>query len=366
MATLDLRTLRLSHGPVHMPAFLPDGTRGVVHGLDAQDLVACRVQALQMNVFHLLQRPGTTTIQALGGLHRMCGWERPIVTDSGGFQAYSLIRQSSGAGHLDRKGILFRPEGSGRKILLTPEKSIQLQMRYGADVLICLDDCTHPDAPAEEQRASVARTIQWAHRCKEEYRRLVEARRLREEERPLLFAVIQGGTLHELRRYCAEALLEMGFDGFGFGGWPLDRQGNLLVEILAYTRELVPESYPMHALGIGHPRNLVTCARLGYGLFDSVLPTRDARRGRLYAFTRPPRTIREEDDWFTCHYIADARYRKSDAPISPFCDCLACTAYSLGYLHHLFKLDDCLYVRLATMHNLRFMTRLTEALREHA
>lgn len=364
MSTPDLRTLTLPHGTIRLPAFLPDGTQGVVRGVDARDLAASGVQALQMNVFHLMQRPGSTTIRALGGLHRMCGWEGPIVTDSGGFQAYSLVRQSPGAGHLDRKGILFRPEGGARKVLLTPEKSIQLQLSYGADILICLDDCTHPDAPLEEQRASVERTILWARRCKEAYRQLTEAKSLGERERPLLFAVIQGGTVRELRRYCAETLLEIGFDGFGFGGWPLDSQGRLLEEVLAYTRELVPGNFPMHALGIGHPRNLVTCARLGYGLFDSVLPTRDARRGRLYAFTSDSPTISRENGWFTYRYIADERYRKADEPVSPSCDCLACTGYSLGYLHHLFKLDDCLYVRLATLHNLRFMTRLTEMLRE--
>ncbi|HEY65120.1 MAG TPA: tRNA guanosine(34) transglycosylase Tgt [Caldilineae bacterium] len=356
-------SLRLPHGTLRLPVFLPDATLGVVRALDSTDLERCGVQAVVMNTFHLMQRPGTSTIQALGGLHAMCGWRRPIVTDSGGFQAYSLIRQNPRYGRLTDRGILFRAESTGRKFNLTPEKSVQLQLRYGADIVICLDDCTHADDPLDVQRESVQRTIAWAKRGKEAFQRFIEQRQWSEGERPLLFAVIQGGRSRELRRQCAEALLEIGFDGFGYGGWPLDAEGNLLVDMIAYTRELVPPDLPMHALGVGHPASVVQCVRLGYDLFDSAMPTRDARHGRLYMFTADP-NLGFTGEWFTYLYINDDKHIKSDEPISPFCDCLCCTRYSRGYLHHLFKINDALFLRLATIHNVRFMTRVTEHLRE--
>ncbi len=356
--------LQLPHGQIALPAFLPDATQGVVRAVDARDLEACGIQAVIMNTFHLMQRPGSSTIQALGGLHRMSGWQRPIMTDSGGFQAYSLIRQNPKYGRLTDRGLVFRPEGSNRKFTLTPEKSVQLQLSYGADVVICLDDCTHVDDPLEVQRESVRRTVEWARRGKATFQRLVEQKGLTEDRRPLLFAVIQGGGSRELRRQCAEALLEIGFDGFGYGGWPLSGEGELLTEMIAYTRELVPSHLPMHALGIGHPANVVACARMGYDLFDSAMPTRDARHGRLYVFQIDPASPAPlKGDWFTYMYIHDDKHIKDAGPISPFCDCLCCTRYSVGYLHHLFKLNDSLYLRLATMHNLRFMTQLTEHLR---
>ncbi len=355
--------LHLPHGILKLPAFLPDATRGVVPSVDAQDLLACGVMGLQANVFHLMQKPGSSVVQCLGGLHRMMGWDRPIVTDSGGFQAYSLIRQSEKFGRLDNRGILFRPEGGDRRMRFTPEKSIQLQFRYGADILICLDDCTHPDASRSVQEESVRRTVAWARRCKAEFERLVGQKELPPARRPLLFAVIQGGALPELRRRCAEELLEIGFDGFGYGGWPLDGEGNLLTDMIAYVRELVPSEYPLHALGVGHPAHVVTCVGLGYDLLDSVMPTRDARHGRLYLWEVPP-TAPLQGDWFSYLYIGDGRHIRADDPLSPHCDCPTCTRYSRGYLHHLFKLGDGLYLRLATMHNLRFMMRLMEKLRE--
>src|SRR5690349_14550849 len=190
-------TLALIHGQLALPAFLPDATLGVVRGMDAADLRAAGVRALVMNVFHLMQKPGSSTISALGGLHQMSGWDAPIMTDSGGFQAYSLIRQNPRAGSLSDQGIRFQPEGADRPFQLTPEKSIQLQMAYGADILVCLDDCTHVDAAPAEQQVSVARTIKWARRCKDEFERLLGQHRSGSPNaalpaRPLLFAVVQG------------------------------------------------------------------------------------------------------------------------------------------------------------------------------
>lgn len=355
------RYLQLPGKRLQLPVFMPDATLGVVRALDSTDLLQCGIQAVVMNTFHLMQRPGSSTIQALGGLHKMSAWSQPIMTDSGGFQAYSLIQQNARFGSINADGITFKPEMSERKFHLTPEKTVQLQLSYGADIIVCLDECTHVDAPFETQKLVVERTIDWARRCKEEFQRLVRQKKLAQDQQPLLFAVIQGGGHYELRKQCAEALLEIGFDGFGYGGWPLDKQGKLLTDILAYTREIVPRAFPMHALGVGHPDNIAACYRMGYDMFDSALPTRDARNGRLYTFEVD--ALHHQSVAYI--YVSDKKYIKSEAAILPGCACLTCTHYSLGYLHHLFKINDSLFFRLATLHNLNFMARLMERLREN-
>lgn len=356
--------LLTNHGPLPVPAFLPDATLGVVRAADARDLREALVEAVVMNVFHLMQRPGSSTIEALGGLHRMAAWDGPIITDSGGFQAYSLIRQNAKLGRIADSGLTFQPEGAERKFQLTPEKSIQLQLAYGADIVVCLDDPTHVDDRPDEQQRSVERTIRWARRCREEFDRQVRQQRLG-AQRPLIFGVVQGGGDLDLRRRCAEELLAIGFDGFGFGGWPLDAQGRLLEAILAHTRAQIPAHLPMHALGVGHPESVATCARMGYQIFDSALPTRDARAGRLYAFTGDALApgFRLTGGFFRYVYAVDKKHIKADEPIFAGCDCHTCRHYTLGYLHHLHKVGETLFLRLATIHNLRFMTRLMAMLR---
>ena len=358
------RSIRVPRGEMRPPLFMPDATFGFVRSLDVGDLRRCGIQAVVMNVFHLMQSPGSSVIQGLGGLHAFSGWDRPIITDSGGFQAYSLIRQNPGSGSITRRGILFRPKSFNRKLLLTPEKSIQLQLRYGSDVLICLDDCTHVDDPIEAQQESVDRTIQWAERCKSEFTKLVQHSRAPDGGKPLLFAVVQGGGSHELRRSCAEALLDMGFDGYAYGGYPLDGEGNLLAGMMRYTRELIPSEFPMIALGVGEPRNVVKCMDMGYELFDSSLPTRDARQGRLYVFKSDFTLERAwEEKGIGFLYIRDIKHIKDRGPVSPHCDCLTCSEHTLAFLRHLYEMKDPLYFRLATIHNLRFMTLLVDCLK---
>lgn len=365
---MNPRFVNLSQGIFPSPVFLPDATFGVVRSVDAQDLEGVGVEAVVMNTFHLMLKPGSSTIQSLGGLHKMSGWRKTIVTDSGGFQAYSLIRQNPRFGTLHEKGISFKPEGSQRTYQLTPEKSIQLQIGFGSDVVICLDDCTHVDEGYDEQKISVERTIQWARKCKKEYLRLIEQKKLEESSRPRIYAVVQGGGFKDLRLRCADALLEIGFDGYGFGGWPLDKEGNLLTDIIAYTREIIPGEFPMHALGIGHPQNVLASFDLGYDIFDCAMPTRDARHGRLYSFTTSPQDPHAglEGNWLKYRYINDEPYIHDGGPISEYCDCPVCSHYSVGYLHHLFKIGDSLFMRLATLHNLRFMGQLCERIQTRA
>lgn len=356
---LPLTHLDLRSGLLQFPTFLPDATRAVVRGVDSEDLARCHVSGLVMSTFHLMQHPGSSVVAGHGGLHRFAGWDKPIITDSGGFQVYSLVRQNPKYGSLTEKGMTFRTD-DGTKYNLTPEKSIQLQISYGGDVVYCLDDCTHADADDTTQADAVRRTIKWAKRCREVFDQLVESKRLDESSRPRLFAVVQGGNVPALREECAKALLDIGFDGYGYGGYPLDGDNNLLTGMFAYLRGLIPAHYPLHALGVGHPANVKTCADLGYTIFDSALPTRDARRGRLYRLTGDPNY---GGDWFNFLYLEDGKHTRTADPISESCDCPTCARYSVAYLHHLFKIEDALYIRLATIHNLRFMTRLMDLLR---
>ncbi|MEN6570658.1 MAG: tRNA guanosine(34) transglycosylase Tgt [Anaerolineaceae bacterium] len=365
---MTLSEVKLRSGTLKTPVFLPDATLGVVRSVDSSDLEDCGITAVVMNTFHLMQRPGSSTIQSLGGLHKMSSWNGPIMTDSGGFQAYSLIRQNPKFGQIHEKGISFQPEGSTRKYQLTPEKTVQLQMSYDSDIVVCLDEPTHVDEDYQEQMISVQRTIAWARKSRKEFDRLVDQKGLTETNRPRLFAVVQGGGFKDLRKACADALLEIGFDGYGFGGWPLDSQMNLLTDIVGYTREIIPPEFPFHGLGIGHPENIAASYAMGYEMFDSAMPTRDARHGRLYAFTTSPEESNGGLDgkWLRYLYINDEKMIKDGGPLSEFCDCLTCRRYSRSYLHHLFKIGDSLYYRLATMHNLRFMVQLCDRLRMRA
>ena len=279
------KSLTIAGKRISLPTFVPDGTFGVVRSIDAQDLKNCGIQAVMMNTFHIMQKPGSSTVMALDGLHHFSGWQGLIFTDSGGFQAYSLMKENSKFGQVNSDGISFIPEGSQRKFLLTPEKCIRLQINYGSNLLFCLDDCTHVDEPDADQKTAVERTIAWAKRCKTEYKKTIEQKKIEKHQRPLLFGIVQGGNSRELRKKCADALLEIGFDGYGFGGWPLNNAGELVEDMVAYLREIIPTNFPLHALGIGHPAFVAKSFSLGYDLFDSAMPTRDARHGRLYRFT---------------------------------------------------------------------------------
>ena len=207
------------------------------------------------------------------------------------------------------------------------------------------------------------RTIKWAKLCRDEFDHLMDQKKIAPNQRPLLFGVVQGGGVKELRKECADALLEIGFDGYGYGGYPLDGEGHLMTEIIAYVRDLIPPQYPIHALGIGHPQSVVDCTRLGYSIFDSALPTRDARKGRLYRFKSDPSVTDFSGKWFEYLYIEDKKHIRETRPISEYCNCAACSGYSVAYLQHLYHIGDLLFMRLATIHNLTFMNQLIQRLR---
>lgn len=353
--------LTTSHGELRLPCFLPDATRGVARSVDAEDLRTVGISGVMVNALHLSHRPGTSALRRLGGIHSFMGWSGLVASDSGGFQVYSLIAQNAKLGAISDNGFIYRLDRGGKKRILTPEKCIQHQFRIGSDMMFCLDVCTHPDDDESHQRLSCDRTIAWAKRCKLEFKTRL-SQLPSDQPRPLLFAVVQGGSSLELRRQCAEALVDLGFDGYGFGGWPIGPDGQL-VEAVAQVTSMTPASSPRFALGIGKPENLAAAYRLGYDLFDCSIPTRDARRMRLFAFQDAPERQSFDDASFYKHlYIQDDKHALDTKPVDETCDCPCCSLYSRAYLHHLFKLDDPLAYRLATLHNLRFYVRLTEAL----
>ena len=353
--------LETRRGPLQLPAFLPDGTRAVVRGLDATDVATCGIEAMMVNALHLSTNPGTSTVAALGGIHRFMGWDGIVASDSGGFQAWSLAHANAKLGSVTDKGFVYRHEKKGAKNLLTPEKCIRHQLELDSDILFCLDQCTHPDESTEVQETSVARTIAWARRCRDEFVARVggepgDGR----AERSLLFAVVQGGNSPDLRKRCADQLAEMGFDGFGFGGWPV-ADGGGLTDMVAHVAELLPADTPKHALGIGKPDNIVTAWHAGYQLFDCAIPTRDARRRRLYVTSDNVYNDVNNLAKSSFLYIEDERHARDDSPIDP---ALSDGGPSRAYLHHLFKIKDSAAERLATKHNLSFYARLIEKLRE--
>lgn len=356
--------LATRRGELGVPTFMPDATRAGVRAVSSDDVRGVGIGALVVNTFHLLRRPGIKLIQAAGGIHRFMDWDGPILSDSGGFQVWSLIRQDPAHGVIRANEVIFREPTTTEKWTLTPERIVQLQFQLGSDVLVCLDDPTASSDPDAEQELSVERTVRWAERSRVEYERLAGQLRAGHAP-PRIFAVVQGGAVERLRRECAAALVAIGFDGYGFGGWPLDGDGSLLADPLRWVADALPADAPKHALGIGRPDHVVSAFGLGYSIFDCALPTRDARHGRLYAFLpgRSASRPRADERFYEAIRIMDPAYRADHSPVEDGCDCPVCTRHTRAYLHHLFKVGDVSAERLATLHNLRFYARLMDALR---
>ncbi len=383
---------------IRLPIYLPDATRGVVKGLDAIDLKEAGIEAVVVNTYHLRTSPGIDVLNKFGGLKlaplaslgklklpefalgkfearfasfrlgrlkNFMGFNGMIVSDSGGWQVFSLIHRNGGKGSIYDEGVVFNI-GGGEKEMFTPEKSIQTQFAVGSDIMICLDDFTSPDASNDRIKESVERTVLWARKSKEEYTKILGERNLSNSERPLLIAVIQGGLDKSARKYCAEKLMEIGFDGYGFGGYVVDEKGELDLEISKYIADLIPNDKIKFALGVGTPYQIAICRQMGWDIFDCTLPSRDARHKRLYTFAHEPKKLGDllKKECYGYIYINKSIYACDKESIEKNCDCYTCKNYSRAYLHHLFKIHDTLAFRLATIHNLRHYSRLVGYLRE--
>jgi len=355
-----MQTLATRRGQLRLPLFVPDATRAVVRGVPTGLLRGQGVEAVLVSSVHLATRPGASVVRALGGIHSFMGWDGPVVSDSGGFQVFSLLSAQKGLASVSDAGLTYRFSPKQRFRQLTPRSCIETQLRLDADLVYCLDYCTHPSAPPQEQERSVALTLRWAEECRSVFDRLVVD--LPPEQRPLLFAVVQGGQDAKLRARCAETLAAIGFDGYGFGGYPV-LDGRLVDEV-ALVAELLPKGSMLHGLGLGSPGNLVSSWRAGYGIFDCTLPTRNARRGVLY--TDLDRAALGARGFYRHVNLGDERWVREKGPLDPTCDCEMCTTLPAAYVAHLFRVEDVLAGTLGSLHNLRFYTRLVDALRERS
>lgn len=366
-----LKNYKIKNKQIDFPIFFPDATRAVIKSIDSQDIKASGIEGLVVNAYHLFQEPGISIIKNLDGVKKFMNFNGWITSDSGGFQLLSLIHGNPELGKVDDEGIKIKGMGGKTtKFVFTPEKSIETQFNIGADIMVCLDDCPAKDASQKDLEKSVWRTIEWGERCKQEFNRQIKLRNLTEDERPILLGVIQGGKDKSLRKKCAEGLIKNNFGGYAFGGWPMNEEGKFDYNILKWTCDLMPKNLPKFALGIGSVEGIIEGVKMGYNIFDCVLPTRDARHKRLYVFKRPifsslfpPKAVGEEESFWEYLYIDKGKYSEDNQPIEKGCDCWTCQNYSCSYLHHLFAISDALAWRLATIHNLRFYTRLVELLR---
>lgn len=333
--------LETPHGTVRTPAFMPVGTGGTVKGVAAWEIERLAPEMVLANTYHLLLRPGLERLERLGGLHRLMGWDGPILTDSGGYQVFSLAAARS----VDEDGVEFRSHVNGARRRLTPGGVVESQARFGVDVAMVLDECLPYPVTAGAAGPSVERSVRWA------FEGLDRGRQLADRWRGGVFAIQQGGLDPALRARCSERLAEGGFDGFAIGGLAVGEPPEALHEAVAACAPMLPAGRPRYLMGVGYPRDLLVAVAAGVDLFDCVLPTRSARTGK--AFTSVGEVV-----------IKNSRWSDDDAPLDPACPCPTCARYSKGALRHLFVAREVTSVVLLTVHNLSFFLRLMRAARE--
>ncbi len=339
--------LHTAHGDVQTPVFMPVGTQATVKALAPDDLLAMDAQIILSNTYHLYLRPGAQTIADLGGLHGFMRWPRPILTDSGGFQVFSL----AGRRKLTAEGVVFQSHLDGSRHLFTPASVMETESLLGADVIMALDECAPAESDHAYHRQALARTHQWAAQCKAAFAHLQAAEGDRfPNPYQLLFGIVQGGIYPDLRAESAAALSDLDFPGYGVGGLSVGESKAQMYEITALTTPLLPANKPRYLMGVGSPEDLLACIAGGVDMFDCVLPSRLARNGAL--LTQAGRL-----------QVKSPRYAKLDAPIEEGCTCYTCQHFSLAYLNHLYRAEELLSYRLNTIHNLHFMVELTRQIR---
>ncbi len=328
-----------NHGEIETPVFMPVGTLATVKALAPEDLSGMGVGIILANTYHLYLRPGTQVIGKFSGLHRFMNWNGAILTDSGGFQVFSLAALKK----ISEEGVAFQSHIDGSRHLLTPEKAVEIQAALNSDVAMCLDECIPYPAGRDRAENALLLTTRWAARCKEE-----AGRRLSPQN--ALFGIVQGGMYPDLRRASAEGLADIGFDGYAVGGLSVGEPKELMYEMAAATLPVLPEDRPRYAMGIGKPEDLVEFVFRGADMFDCVLPTRNARNGQLFTD-------------FGAVNISNAVHRDSDRPVDESCECPTCRRYSRAYLRHLYTSREILSHRLNTIHNIHYFSNLMKRIR---
>jgi queuine tRNA-ribosyltransferase len=326
------------HGPFDTPAFLPVGTQGTIKGVLPDQVAATGAQIILANTYHLMLRPGEKVVRDLGDLHRFMGWSGPILTDSGGFQVFSL----SDINRIDEAGVTFKSHIDGSVVQLTPRRSMEIQNDLGADIIMAFDECADPSKPPEYQQEAVSRTLRWARQCIDAHARPGDQS---------LFGIVQGGTEQRLREHCATELIAMDFPGYAIGGLAVGEGFEAMKQVLSYTAPMLPENKPRYLMGVGFPRDIVAAVASGVDMFDCVMPTRNGRNA--YAFTAGG-AIR----------LRNSRYIADRGPIEPGCDCYACRNFTRGAIRHFFFAGEMLGPVLASVHNMRFYQRLMSDLRQ--
>lgn len=329
--------LHTSHGDVETPVFMPVGTYGAVRTVSPDEVRQTGARMILGNTYHLLLRPGPELIQRHGGLHRFMRWPGAILTDSGGFQVFSLARTR----HVGDDAVSFRSHLDGSEIVLTPERAVEVQEALGSDVAMCFDECIAHDVDRAYAEAATERTHRWAKRCRDHHRRDDQS----------LFGICQGGLYGDMRRASAETLAELDFPGYGIGGLSVGEEKQRTYELLEHSLAGLPTGKPRYLMGVGSPEDLVEGVARGVDMFDCVLATRIARNGALFT---PTGRLN----------VKNAANRDKEAPVEAGCDCWTCREFSLAYLHHLYRVEETFGLRLATIHNLRFLARLMTRLRQ--
>jgi len=329
--------LHTRRGAVQTPAFMPVGTQGTVKGMLPEQLKEVGAEIILGNTYHLYLRPGHERMAQFGGLHRFMNWDRPILTDSGGFQVFSLgsLRK------IDEAGVRFQSHLDGSAHVLTPELSIAIQEALGADIMMVFDECIPHPATRAYVVESTARSSRWAARCKAARKDLEAA----------LFGIVQGGMDMDLRKQSAEELLEIGFDGYAIGGLSVGESADIMYQVMEWTLPLLPQNRPRYVMGVGTPENLVEAVARGADMFDCVMPTRNARNGVLFTS-------------FGKISIKQARYLEDELPVDPACSCYVCRNYTRAYLRHLYQSNEILASVLNTTHNLYYYLHLMQGMRE--
>ena len=324
------------HGAITTPAFLPVGTQGTVKSLTPEELVEVGVEGILGNTYHLYLKPGHETIGRLGGLHRFIHWERPILTDSGGYQIFSLAKLRK----ISKDGVTFQSHIDGSEHFLTPEKVMEIQRTLGSDIAMVLDECVPYPSPHEYVKASTRLTTLWAERC-------LKARR---SDDPALFGIVQGGMYRDLREESARALTRLDFQGYAIGGLSVGEPKSIMQDVLEWTTPFLPENRPRYLMGVGTPEDILHATMQGIDLFDCVLPTRNARNGMLFT-SKGKMSIKQ------------ARYAEDPGPIDESCLCYSCRHYSRAYLRHLYLANEILSSRLNTIHNIYYYMELMKEIR---
>lgn len=358
--------LKTKSGVVKTPVFMPIATKGAVKNLTPEELKVLGTKLLLGNTYHLWLRPGEGIIKKAGGLHEFMNWDGPILTDSGGYQVFSLENKIKNqkqtvssaplksAVKVTNEGVEFRDPIDGKKYFLTPEKSIEIQLALGSDIIMVLDECPPYPCTRSAAEKAVRRTTEWAARCKERFNKS------RDKDR-LLFGIVQGSIYKDLRQKSAKELLGIGFDGYAIGGVAVGEPRKYLPQILSWVLPVLPEEKPRYLMGLGRPEEIVKAVLMGVDMFDCVIPTREARHGRIYRFKN--KNFSNKKLFYQTIQVKSSKFSKCLEPIDKNCDCYTCRNYSLAFLRHLFAVGEPLAQRLATIHNLRFYLSLIEILR---